>query len=94
MYRITFPLVWIFFGSCFDVPGVGVFSRMKSAGFVSGLGGASFRLFQFSTAAPVIFNFFDSDPTIFSIFNPPVSIRLSAFTVGPSYFFIFGKFII
>ena len=78
--------------SYFDVTGVGVFSRMKSASFVSGFG-VSFLLFHFSAVTPVTINF-DLYPKSFCICTPPVSIRLSTFTVGQSYFFIFGCFII
>ena len=36
-----------------------------------------------------------SYPKVFCVCNPPpVSVRLSTFTVGSSYFFIFGNFII
>ena len=70
MYRITFPLFWIFFGYCSDVPGVGVFSRIKSAGFVSGLG-ASFRLFHFSTVTPVTINFLIHTQKFFVYLIPP-----------------------
>ena len=70
MYPITFPPFWIIYGYCFDVPGVLFFSRMKSAGFVSGLG-ASFWLFRFSTVTPVTINFLIHTQKFFVIVFPP-----------------------
>ena len=92
VYRITCPPFWIFFGDCFDVTGVGVFSLMKSAGFVNGLG-ASFRLIHFSAVPPVTSSFLIYTQEFF-VYVIPLPFLLFAFTVRPSYFFfIFGYFI-
>ena len=71
MYRITFPPFGIVFCYCFDVPCVGVFSRMKSAGFVSGLGGRFVLVIPFFDCNTCNNYFFDSYPKIFCICNPP-----------------------
>ena len=61
-----------------DVPGVGVFSRAKSAGLVSGCG-VPFRLFHL--LSPVICYICKLIPKNFYGIQPPVSIRFFSFPV-------------
>ena len=83
-HRITFPPSRAFFVQCFDVPGVGVFSRVKSAGFVKGFGG-SFLMFHLSPVT--VFLFYNHTQKFFVYVTPPPRIYSVVCFHGLTVFF-------